>query len=260
MEYEIHEDGLDLLVTMFLDATIGELRRRQFKQFCEMISYPPSPSKMNEELSTTNWNDIYTYPIESNENAIFNNDDPSSRHITYTSTSCMDIDYYYFDNAFPPEARINDVDDQTTRDYCRRFTKFEKNCADASFALKTRTSIHGSAESNDNAYVDEMERTVFTLDAAVKPVVVEKYELRAKDSRVLNIVVNSLYQNKDVFLGELSLNASCASYNPSNSDAASTSTTVISRTVIDSSLTFGCENKVLLLYIVLLLYYEMTLG
>jgi len=45
---------------------------------------------------------------------------------------------------------------------------------------------------------------------AIDPVDSEKYEFQADVSRVLDIVVNSLYQNKDVFLRELISNASDA--------------------------------------------------
>ena len=60
------------------------------------------------------------------------------------------------------------------------------------------------------AHADEIEESAATSSAAVEPVETEKYEFQAEVSRVLDIVVNSLYQNKDVFLRELISNASDA--------------------------------------------------
>jgi len=63
---------------------------------------------------------------------------------------------------------------------------------------------------NSFAYADEIEETTATGNVGIEPVDAEKYEFQADVSRVLDIVVNSLYQNKDVFLRELISNASDA--------------------------------------------------
>ncbi len=62
----------------------------------------------------------------------------------------------------------------------------------------------------DYAYGEEVAATPETTETATPEVVGEKYEFKAEVSRVLDIVVNSLYQNKDVFLRELISNASDA--------------------------------------------------
>jgi len=60
------------------------------------------------------------------------------------------------------------------------------------------------------AYADEITDTSSTANVDVEAVDTEKFEFEADVSRVLDIVVNSLYQNKDVFLRELISNASDA--------------------------------------------------
>eukprot|EP00555_Chaetoceros_dichaeta_P003869 CAMPEP_0198249520 /NCGR_PEP_ID=MMETSP1447-20131203/1023_1 /TAXON_ID=420782 /ORGANISM="Chaetoceros dichaeta, Strain CCMP1751" /LENGTH=791 /DNA_ID=CAMNT_0043934179 /DNA_START=43 /DNA_END=2418 /DNA_ORIENTATION=+ len=72
-------------------------------------------------------------------------------------------------------------------------------------ALVALSSFQGY---NGFAYADEVEDTSASVDAAAEPV--EKFDFQADVSRVLDIVVNSLYQNKDVFLRELISNASDA--------------------------------------------------
>lgn len=76
-----------------------------------------------------------------------------------------------------------------------------------SLALVALNSFQGL---NTFAHADEIEESAATSSAAVEPVETEKYEFQAEVSRVLDIVVNSLYQNKDVFLRELISNASDA--------------------------------------------------
>jgi len=77
----------------------------------------------------------------------------------------------------------------------------------SSVVLLALNSLQGH---NTFAHADEIEETAATPDAAIEPVEAEKYEFEADVSRVLDIVVNSLYQNKDVFLRELISNASDA--------------------------------------------------
>lgn len=62
----------------------------------------------------------------------------------------------------------------------------------------------------EEAAAAETTETVVPVDEEVAPVDAEPHKFEAEVSRILDIVVNSLYQNKDVFLRELISNASDA--------------------------------------------------
>mmetsp|Transcript_17133 Transcript_17133/g.24932 ORF Transcript_17133/g.24932 Transcript_17133/m.24932 type:complete len:808 (-) Transcript_17133:199-2622(-) len=63
---------------------------------------------------------------------------------------------------------------------------------------------------NNHALAEEVESTPIEITPESSAPVGEQYEFQAEVSRILDIVVNSLYQNKDVFLRELISNASDA--------------------------------------------------
>ena len=82
----------------------------------------------------------------------------------------------------------------------------------ASLAFLALTSIHLGRSFPSFALADDAGETVIKVESETytPPENAEHYKFEAEVSRMLDIVVNSLYQNKDVFLRELISNASDA--------------------------------------------------
>lgn len=83
----------------------------------------------------------------------------------------------------------------------------------SSVALMALSAFQGSNQfvrADDPSMVDTADADIAAAAAEEVAPSGEKYEFQAEVSRVLDIVVNSLYQNKDVFLRELISNASDA--------------------------------------------------